>query len=410
MPSFPIKHFIYALFLICLNLNATEFNIDIEKINYRIDSLTEKLEQGVFTYDIELRKEVVVSLERQKFLLSQLGRYEERLLNVEKLSGKENNPLIEQLREELEVKLIQIQALQKSTIDTIIITQQNSLDSAIYSSDKALSSSQHFTYWLIYSFAALTTLFGSMAAWYGVKANKNYHNTLEVAKASKDEVDKTLDEVDKTLGDAKDIKNDNAGLKKELTKTISEIRSLHQEMKSINGVMDFRENYRILILKVTDKENPDKGLLLSTPLIHEAGVLLDDLEKLRINYERDNKNTSNHVIKKQALDEILANISYISYARGVLYFLTNEVEKSYSSFKTAKKHNVRNFTDRPHNLACVAAALYIKSGKKNKEFLNEVILNYRELMKNQDVIKKLRKEKDIEFILDEIERDTELNL
>lgn len=354
--------------------NKNEISVLIAKV----DALEGKLNSNAFSYDINLRAEVSASLTKQKMLLEQLKMFEMRLLEIESRTYnnlKSNssqapinyNESIKSLREEF-------QLLFKSSNDF----QSIALADVKSSTERAIGSAEHFVYWLIYSFTAIFALAGVYATWKGSKVAQDSNE----AKQKVSNLDKLVSDVSEK---AKNAEKEYDGLDSKVSKNIEELEEIkedfiemREELKSMHALMDFRENFQKYMTNESKSEAKN--------IISIGTSLLSKIEKLEDTF--DNK----------------ANTSYVASVLGYLFYKLGDYLNSYKYFLLSKEVNVKNLLDRYHNVACLAAKLYIDSGKKDKQYLSEARKNYMELTKYSDELSALREDEYFEQIIDEMEK------
>ena len=312
----------------------------------------------------------------------QLDRFEARLAKIETqlLSSWGNVTSEERIQSKiLDKKITQLKAEFLLLFESSVKIQDSVINSTKNSHQQAIDSAVNFVYWLIYTATAIIALGGVIITWKGIESNRIIQTAADESKKAEAAAKKALDyakETKSTISEANNVVQNNI---QDVQKLHKEMTSLHLETKTLHQLMDFRENYRRHRAKEIRESKEEEAL------IKQASEIINEIKALDESFDNN------------------ANISYLASILGVLYYFKNMLSEAYSAFSLSKETNVKNLIDRPYNLACVTAKLYLASNKQVKEYFEISLNNYKELDKDKKYQEILRDDKDFKGIITEID-------
>lgn len=388
-----IKRFVIFFIVLLITPILSANDITETDINLRLRALEKKSGSNLFSYDLELKKDVSRSITLQENLTEQLTRFETRLASLEfqfinSLSNSTSSTEQNVMKVEYEKKMKVLHNDFVNKLKVSLNTQNNMIATMKYANDKALGGAENFVYWLLYLFTFILTAVGVFITWRDIQSGKKIisidEKLIEAERSSKssEESARKSEEYTRSI---EELKNGSA---KKIEKNVDEVKQLHLEMNmlhqetiSLHQVIDFRENYRRYINGET------KGQSILEELTKSATDIINFIKGF------ENSNSYNNS----------ANISNIASLLGVIYVRRFMLHDAYNSFLLSKETNVKNIKDRDYNLACVSSLLYIQSNRSSKVYFEQALKSYLEVSVDKKYLELLINDPDFSELVKEIE-------
>lgn len=361
---------------------------EVDELEERISNLEEQLKSYPFSFDIKLRTDVVTSLKQQEWLLADIKSIKEKLEELESKglpngkgtsgdSHKESEVALKELRDEL----LSLFESYKSNQNLLISSLNDTAEGRFSTISEIVQTSSDQLYYFLVFLTVVTSGFGLIVSFFGFKFNREVRKTLEQIAFLKQQTTKALYQA-KT---AKKLYEENEST---LQENVKDLQRMHYELSILHAVVDFRENYRFVVI------NGMFNSAKANSLLTEGEALLSKLHDENTSYlDNDTK----------------ANISHICSILGVLYYHHGEYDVALEKFKSAKDNNVKNFLDRYRNEAAVAAKLYVMFGEKDDGYFDIVQANFIDVCrrKNSSDISQFERDEDIKPLLGKLRKNNE---
>jgi len=387
-----IKRFIIFFVVVFITplLSATEST----EIDLRLKALEKKSGANLFSYDLELKKDVARSITLQENLTEQLTRFDTRLANLEfqfinSLSNSTSHIKQNTIKVEYEKKIEELRKNLVTKLKMSLDTQNKMISTMKYANDKALGGAENFVTWLLYFFTFIISAAGVLITWRDIQSGKKIVTIDDKLKEAEESSKSSEESSKKALEYTHSIVELKNGSAQKIEKNVKEVKQLHKEMNalhqetiSLHQVIDFRENYRRYI----HEETKGKSIL------EELTKTAIDIIKFIQGFE--NSNSFNNS----------ANISNIASLLGVIYFKRFMLHDAYNAFLLSKETNVKNLKDRDYNLACTSAQLYIQSNRESNLYFEQALKSYLEVMDDEEYLDILRGDPDFTELVEEIDK------